>query len=307
MNSYLEMNPKERRDYLSKLLEYGDLLQEDGSTLTHDILSWIKAMNQFLRLAWNHREFVTPKRLFIGKVEFPPFSEQLNPSNRDSVPSCFNRIVRDHFAFASNKAVEMLIDDFDFCVLFDAFFRELGVFCGTEALYEARSAFEEFYHRLKYYSTCHWLWHPSQRRRDQIHAKVLAENFKSACKPLSLELFKLEQGEPRRWTASADFEGESRLLGEHDFQQNYIYTPTLHDRMEEQAKKRPEVSRSVAARLCGVQYNTIKNWETKGPSSNAFDYPGRGSLEKLREFSDLYCDRLKVERVSSKVLKAITQ
>ena len=307
MSTYLEMKPDERRTYLSKLMEYGEQLQEDGTALTHDILSWTRAIHQFLRLAWNQREFITPKRLFIGEIEFPPFSEQVNPSNRDSVPSCFNRIVRDHFAFASNKAVEMLVDDFDFCVLFDAFFRELGVLCGTTVLYEAQSAFEEFFHRLKYYSACHWLWHPSQRLRDQINAKILAENFKSACKPLSLELFKLEQGVQRPWTGSADFEGETRLLGEHDFQGHYIYNPSLHERTAALAKKRPEVSRSVAARLCGVQYNTIKNWETKGPSSNAFDYPGRGSLKELREFSDRYCDRLHIDRISSKVLKAITQ
>lgn len=307
MNDDYEMDyndPKACRDRLGALLDRAEKLKVDvKDPVSRDVFIWQKSMNRFIRLAWSDREFALPATPKLGEIVLPPFSEQVNPSNRESVPSCFYRIARDHFAFASNKAALLLIDDFDFYLQFDAFFRELGALCNTESYYNARSAFLEFVHRFKYYVRTIWLRHLAKRRDYQLWTIKLAEKFKELCKPLSLDLYKLEHGEPIPFKGPVYFEGETTLQDEADFQQKIFFGKHGHHNMELEMKEKPKVSRALAARICGVQYNTIKNWETKGPSPAACDYPGRCDLDKLVEFSNRYCDRIGTERVAKRWIK----
>lgn len=300
------VSPKDKKKALVDRFKHVDALEEQkGDKAQRDVIAWAKSIQRFLRLAWMPRKYALPKKLTLGGIDHPPFSELINPSNRRSVPSCFNRIVRDHFTFASNRTALMLTHEFDFFLQFDAFFCELGGLTSSTNFYDARSKFEEFTHQFKYYVLNTPLRHPGNRLAYQVMVKILAEEFKASCEPLSRELYEKEQGDPIPFAGPVYFDSVSGLTEEYQFQKKLMTLPGFRHVTGEDELGPAAVTRSVAAKICGVEYNTIKNWETKGPSPQAFDYPGRGNMIDLADFSNSYCDRIGVPRVADKYFKKI--
>ena len=278
-----------------QLLAKAEQLQDDGTRFSRDLIAWTRAMSRFIRMAWTERKVALPTNFIVGDVIFPPFSEMMNPSNRESVPSCFRRFVINHCNFLSTRGAKALVEDFDYYLLFYVLFTELGQLIKSDSFYNAQSSFKMFVHRFKYYfmTGCR-LDKLLPRFREMMSMRIHADEFKKLCKPLSHDLYTLESDPTAKIPSRHGGRDATAILDEREIQRGFFFKniPPID------AKFPRLVSIPRAAKYCGVQYNTIKRWDScltifgGTLPENARDYPGRIDEQKLRDFAKSYRERV---------------